>query len=420
VIRDKESVKITGAGFESHIQADLSESAIRIENCKNVIVRDMRVSAHAIGIKPDNTHLRGALQLSNCDRVEVQDVNARCGAGVTCAAACVAIVASDRRESKPFRSQVRVKGCQLVPGDNQIGLLITNAARTHVEDNVIGRGPGQTPTPTPWKKVMVDKGYRRRTARHLVAKPRKSTAGNLSITTLAGVSRFQTHPKIRTNLLAWMTPQFEQTELNARQIASKVTALWHDAIKGKNVPQWTKDWLDLLISNRPAVALHGIVIAGGAGHEVRILNNTVTDCRQCIRTALSVRNQRAVSDDATAVRSIGYVHIANNMAVPTVTLEGKKLDHYGIRVGSTDSVIVTDNTVSVDNRGFAREAHIFVDGIRFYGVYGNRVIAKHNLLQYVRVGIRFQAIGPKPPQQERLWLLSDNLAPEARRELIEV
>ncbi|HET7787647.1 MAG TPA: DUF6519 domain-containing protein [Myxococcales bacterium] len=132
------SVVLEGGGPGTRILAPQAECALSFVGCKSVVVRDLHLETGVARPKSKQPgafeHLRGTLDFRGCGSVTVEGVSLACGSALERAAACVAVRADPAKQ--PLAS-VRVRGCSLSVGHRQVGIVLVDAGRAQVEDNVL-------------------------------------------------------------------------------------------------------------------------------------------------------------------------------------------------------------------------------------------------------------------------------------------
>ena len=153
-----QSLRLTGGGPGTRIQALKAEAAFIFTGCQNVEVADLYGETGVSGFDPKSDqnnpklkNLRGVLTFYGCEFVTIDSVVLK-GAdwapspGATRAASCICVepqLPSDTPTgitSIPTTS-VRIRHCDLTVGQFQVGILIVDAERAQVEDNVIKVNP---------------------------------------------------------------------------------------------------------------------------------------------------------------------------------------------------------------------------------------------------------------------------------------
>ncbi|MCX6028854.1 MAG: DUF6519 domain-containing protein [Chloroflexi bacterium] len=168
-------LRVTGCGPATRIRASQSEAALVFEGWQSVTVENLAVEAgfagHTVAHDPK---LNGALMFINCGSVTVENVSAACAEGPRRTVACISVLNPDPKPQQPTRQVVRIRGCNLTPGHGQTGILVANAGRVQVEDNVLRPAASSQGPSTPQsllQSLFRDRDYRQAVARRLVANP---------------------------------------------------------------------------------------------------------------------------------------------------------------------------------------------------------------------------------------------------------
>jgi hypothetical protein len=164
-----------------------------------------------------------------------------------------------------------------------------------------------------------------------------------------------------------------------------------------------------LAEEQPSVASQGIVIAGVAAPDVRVIDNSVQGVLQGVRVGVSHREASQGAPDMA-----GRVQIAGNtvgLLLPPIDIR----ERYGIFVGNCNSLRIEDNVVTVTR--YQLTANLYIEGIRVYGHLGRMVLVRDNHLSGVATGVRVTPLNPASNQLQQ-WLVSTNMAEQARSAVI--
>jgi hypothetical protein len=283
----------------------------------------------------------------------VEHVWVRCAHGSERAAACITI-RNDANASTLV--QARVRACELEIGNWQIGLLVVNAFRAHIEDNTVNT----------WgmdgdfrDKLFVDPAFVGRLARTLisgiyvdnkndpplVAGARKSFG---EVTLGKHVLHFRTVPSLKQvwisllqgkgfisseinslrNLAGNPPPKSEllrarsEVQRRVRQAARQILVRLADPTNttvGRTVEQANVDkfgpWFNAVRAAYQSVASQGIVVAGKSASDVRVLNNTVYNALEAIHLGFSHSDSRGLpGSTAAAPTSSRAIRLARRAA----------------------------------------------------------------------------------------------------------
>jgi hypothetical protein len=264
-------------------------------------------------------NLRGVLTFFGCGSITVDGVSLK-GAdwgnspGAVRAASCIC-VEPDVAASKPIATtSVRIRHCDLIVGHFQVGILIVDAARTQVEDNVITVNP--VASRFTLVKLLENPQIRANVRRLLVANPTvQTTPKAISKASKASKASKTTKASKATRVAAPVDQQIGPELDQATFVAGETTLVFHAPPELKNLlpallsepaksgpvvslpvqlnriadrvlldpkfrrrdPALTK-WFNGLVAEfvaTPIPASQGIVVGGRSATEVRIRDNTV-------------------------------------------------------------------------------------------------------------------------------------------------
>jgi hypothetical protein len=409
VLAGKGHLKLSGAGVGARVVAAGLEMALRFERCASVVVRDLYVEAGvADSSSAQRKDLNGALSFVDCGEVELENVHARCAGGSVRAAACVTALSSRTATDRGGDlSVVRVRGCNLTPGFMQVGLLLVNAGRSTVEDNLIQVAPGAPPN---IDALLQDPRYRAGLRDLMIAEAvlgvtAPAPGRNVTIDLSGQRVRFQTFNQL---VPSWqpLIVKYPPTT----PITSSVALLRHLervadlAIRDRGVLPETNVlelWLRGILESTASFASQGIVVGGQVAREARILNNTVKGVIQGIHVGVSHRE----ASEGPADRA-GRVTIVDN-AIDVVLPVTHARERHGIFAGNCDSLLIADNLLSLTRVGVGRTRR--VEGIRVWGVLGRMMIVRQNHITGFSVGVRVNPLNFSPTKSQ--WLVADNVAP---------
>jgi hypothetical protein len=421
VVADKGHITLSGGGPGTRITADGLESALVFRNCRSVTVRDLAVKSGRSGRA--TAHLNGALTFQDCGSVDVERVHAECAAGAVEGAACIAVKnRPDLAAQGSGDGSVRVRACHLGVGHLQIGLLLVNASLAQVENNTIA--VVERPATLTLQRLLQDKRYRASVRKFLVANAvftrlGRAAAGpaathNATVSYGGYAVQFDTEPALRT---AWQA-LVNANPPKAARVKSERDLLKHIEGLADHVLLTEgrygdldagREWYGRLATDQPSVASQGIVIAGVAAPEVRVIDNTLHGVLQGIRVGVSHRESRQGAPDFA-----GRVQIVGNtlgLLLPPIDIR----ERYGIFVGNCKSLRIEDNVVAVSRHRLT--ANLYIEGIRVYGHLGRMVLVRDNHLSGVTTGVRVTPLNATGNQLQQ-WLVSTTMAEQARSAVI--
>jgi hypothetical protein len=403
-------VKISGAGQGTRLLAPDQETVFRFEGCKSVTVRDLYAEAGRAG---GEQHLNGVLSFSNCGPVTVEGVTLQCGMGEERAASCVSVVNSPAHPLVDV--PVRIRGCDLRIGAQQVGILVINAKRTHIEDNTLAMAPALIDgRPLRGEQLVKLSSYalrlRQLLIRNLSINPKRppDPEDRRLVKMLMGANfRVQFRTALaEENGVAWQEalrlippPPGEQ---NAAWIRRRLLSLAGDAVRGGRVSEIPafKAWRTGVLERLTPVAFQGIVVGGQVAEDVRIVDNTMQDVQQGIHVGLSnggVRSERIRAE---------RVFIRGNNVVVQVPVDAVHQRH-GIFVGSSNDLAIMDNHVEVH----LADLDLQTQAILVKGLLGRLALIQRNHVEGGMVGIQVTAFNTGTDAAEfGVWKASENLA----------
>lgn len=438
LVFNNKHVKIRGAGAATRITGPTVETVFLFNGCATVEIADLSVRAKTQlqeGKAAPRPHLAGVITITGCDRVDLRNVTARCAAGTSRSAACLALYNAPSTDGARERAAVaRVVGCELIVGANQIGLSVINFGRSTIEDNNVHVDAEENKAiPTGW---LQDKAYRRTFRRTLIygysladgVSSSRGEAGNLQI---GGDNRgIWINVPSKKLLAAWATVvavrPFRANRFDYMTVGEYLHGLAEDlvyaigALGSHKIPEFGYYFAALLKLRTSetgvrTIAAQGIVVAGVEASEVRIVGNTVRDAVQGIHVGISKQRVRTVAVKADNVNAVindaaGRVVISHNVVNVTLMPESSS-ERHGIFVGNCRSLLIEDNHLKAERLGDA--ASLKIEGIRVYGLLGRMACIKRNHLIGFSTGIRFAALNGIGTEGTNLWRVNENLAEHA-------
>jgi len=171
-----------------------------------------------------------------------------------------------------------------------------------------------------------------------------------------------------------------------------------------------------LANSTDAVATQAITVGGTIVNKIKITDNTIENALQGIHVGVSHHAPRNVHDHS------GSVLIANNNIGIKLPANTHKQGRHGIFVGNCKDVLIENNTISLTR--LSESDYIFIDGIRVWGILGNRLmITKNNIhdaggnpQKSFNVGIRVNPIIPITRGFQ--WIVMWNAAPSKQNTVI--
>lgn len=290
ILRNKGNITFSGCGKGTLIIVKNTESAFAFIECGDIVINGLSVKSEAIGRRSKYKHLNGAIVIQDCQNAFVENVNLSCADSSIRSASCLTV----RNTTTQINNSAIVRNSRFNIGNYQVGILIVNADRTHIETNQV---------------VSLEKAR-----------------GN-----------------------------------------------------------------------------QGIVVGGSRLKEVHIRDNSVKQVIQGIHIGASHKEP----DQGTPDMAGTVIISGNNIAC--FLPNDYKFERHGIFVGNCNSLVVSENFISLTTPDKSRILNI--QGIRVYGHFGKRIIVKNNQLENFRsrYGILMEALNssqlPRP-----VWIVEQNVA----------
>jgi hypothetical protein len=422
VLRNKH-VRVHGDGRGSRLRGVGIENVLQFNGCDSVELTDLAVTADTAS-PPGGTskpHLSGAVTAINCAQFNVANMVARCASAPSKSASCIAAY----QDHPTPTCQVRVTGCELIPGANQIGLSVVNYGRITISDNSVHVDATENAAlSAAW---LQDKQFRRAFRRVLlyghgqVFDGKPAPAGSVPVT-IADRSCWISAPA--ELLHEWPTivkwRKFP-VKFHPKALGEFLNSLAEDLIYGMGtigdhssvrVKQYLTSQLAVRTfqTNVRTLAAQGIVVAGNGSmaSEVRIIGNSTRDCVQGIHVGYSESQGKRMHPPLVGVRDlIGRVVIDDNV-VNVALMPESSVERHGIFVGNANSLIIQNNQLSCVRYGAA--SRLAIEGIRVYGVLGAMAYITRNDMAGFSVGIRFAAVNDVTAGGGSMWRAIDNVA----------
>jgi hypothetical protein len=407
-------VKITGSGFGTQIIAQKKETAIRFEDCKSVHIQDLSAVSKVSGTRGDHKALNGTLTVVNCPVVTVENAFFKCAAGTRKSATCLTVrnTASGVSLARG-KGQVRIRHCDFSIGHLQVGILLVNVARAHIEDNYLTVAP--KPKRFTFERLVKDKAYRAMLRKMLIAEAsigiKAETALKRNTTVNFGnfYAHFNTHDSLAPDwpIILEKNPPGDSRIRKDRDLLTHIERLADRILTNGGIINGSlkaREWYQLIKQQHPAVAAQGIVIGGQRATDIRVINNTIHGVLEGVHAGVSHRAAPAGTHDY-----IGRLKIENN-TIGIVLAPVAFRERYGIFVGNCNSCIVENNYIRVKRFLFTLKKHI--EGIRIFGHSGRMIFLRGNHLEHFTIGIYFNPLNQFGKQLFQ-WAVIDNIAPKA-------
>jgi uncharacterized protein DUF6519 len=421
IVLSNKHVQVHGTGPGSRLRGIGLENVLQFNGCASVELTDLSVTADTAS-PPGGTskpHLSGAVTAVNCDHVTIAGVLAQSASAPNKSASCIAAY-TEFAGQRASLCAIRVDGCDLVVGANQVGLSVVNYGRSTITDNSVHVDlRANAAIPQAWLR---DKLFRRVFRRTLLWRYGVITAatpappGAITLNTGDNLFWIEAPGELRKAWLDIVKWRKFPKGFNYRVLGEFLNELAEDLIYGmgaigKHGSPAVKNYLATILGARTALtkvrmlAAQGIVVAGTTADEVRIKGNTVRDSVQGIHVGVSAQRVRnpggGVSDTA------GRVVIDDNVVAIALMAESS-VERHGVFVGNVRSLIIQNNQLSCERVGAA--SRMTIDGIRVYGFIGPMGFVTRNDLSGFTTGIRFAALNNIADGQRSMWRVVDNIA----------
>jgi hypothetical protein len=405
----KGHITVSGCGRSTRIRVPTKESAFNFDGCQSVTVRDLDIESGVAEGEEDLKHLRGTLNFRNCPEVEVECVRLACAGRPGPNATCITVNGAEPSEARGTVS-VRIRSCTLDIGFLQIGILLTDVVRAHIEDNElrVRPWPFEILRPPIWTHGKLRIALRRWLLPSTEGGRGRDRRAEIGVPLGDGTLLMRT-PRALTGVWATLlamnpAPEGIAEEGLRRHLGLLVDRVLADEpVEGAEALRRVLRRLDLSVE---ATAYQGIVVGGRVATEVRIVDNTIGGVVQGIHIGVSHREASAGLPDLA-----GRVTVAGN-SVDVVPVPAP-LQHHAVFVGNCDSLFVENNCAVASG---IRPEGLQIDSIRVFGHLGRRLIITHNHMEGFTTGIAVHPIltGEIPSV---LWLVTQNVTPGANSQL---
>ncbi len=380
-----------------------------------MLVRDLRAESGVAAERGDAQHLNGTLTFVDCADVAVEDCTLKCAPGAVRAATCLTASYSAVPPHPLRPGAVRVRGCRLLIGHEQIGILLRDTGRVQIADNVLQGNRAEQPN---IGRLAENKRYRAALRHLLISKvPAQPTAEQRAriITVPGGDVRVQFMTAAGITAQDWqalMEPLHPEHVGNSRDLFRLLKRAANQLILGTDLRvARLRAWREQMQTANHVAARTGIVIAGEVAREVRIIHNSLRNVRRGIHVATS-------HADRTRRASVlaGRVTVTDNeihLLAPLPALG----PHVGIYAGNCGSLLIADNFVDARAPEVPDPTRLPLQGVRIFGFLGRVAIVRQNHLVGVPVGVFVHPLtGTRGLQNQ--WLVADNMAVSAQHAVV--
>lgn len=428
IIKNKGHLMISGCGSGTRIIISKGETIFQFESCKSVTIKDLYGESGKVGFEKEKklNYLNGTLTFCSCPNITVQSVEIKCAAGPERAASCINVRdAVEYAEESALVKQVEsvhIHNCDLHIGLMQVGILLINVHRAHVEDNVLN--VSQMPKDMSLSKLLLNKRFRSAIRSLMIPAPHLGQPENndvflggdvVGIKAGKGFVWFKTDPSLVKAWDKWFRLDKPRGVQNDRdllfhlfRIADRV--LLNNGILTVNESQFDgfKNWYEMLNKVNVDAGSQGIVIGGSIATDINILNNRIQGVMQGIHIGISHRGVIPSTHDTAQV-----VRIMNNNINVLLPSYGTR-ERHGIFVGNCNSLIIQDNYTSVQRTPITESLNI--DGIRVHGFAGKMIIIRQNHILKYTYGIHFWPVNNVSGTTQ--WIITDNMAQDSKKDAV--
>ena len=410
IIENRGHLRLHGIGNGSRISAN-AESALIFRGCTSITVVNMAVEARRT--TPNNS-LMGAVSCENCLAVTLESVTLRCAAATLRSGACLRVNNNVELVSKKLaRGLVDIRNCTMLVGHNQIGALITNCARAHVDNTIIRCIDGRSAD----MKINRDMANNpellaelRRTLYSDIREGRSSSKSRVNLVLANTVITMRADPRLIAlkffdQLPGIFSPERVRDLVSARQYLNEAV---NAVLLRPDIIDRFPQYFELLQQQDEAALYQGITIGGELAHEISITNTTISDALQGIHIGQSADGERRML-------SSGSVHIHGNTIASRSTATVNR-GGYGVLIGNCESLLIEGNHMQRELQ--KDEEPMFMYGVYASGYFGRRLIVRHNHSEEYNLGVLIDPKNklpkknpdlPPEPGVAPLWLVADNL-----------
>jgi hypothetical protein len=412
IIEKKGNILISGCGAGTQIIASNYEAAFKFKNCKEIHISNISVESGKAGATGKYEHLNGAVSFEDCTSVVIENAILSCPSGPEQSCTCVTVINSDSfPDAATGKGLVSIGRCNVVIGQSQSGILIVNAARALVEDNIL-RHP-ETAKKAGFDEFAKNKVFRAKAKKLLISDAYigSDVSASASRNTSVSYGRFKIFfnsdksvAKSWQDIIDANPPEKVKNTgellIHAKKIAEKAIL----DKKFRETSPLLMSLYNIVSKTELPPAFQGIVVGGKTAKDIRILNNTVIGVLQGIHIGVS-HSASATSppDKAGTVKISG-----NNIGTH---LFSAKNERHGIFVGNCDSLLVESNYINIQRDP---KKKIMIDGIRVYGHLGKFMIIRQNHVVDFRTGI---FIKPLNVVSTPLWLVQYNMLQNSEKQV---
>jgi hypothetical protein len=410
-IKNLGQVKITGAGLGTKLANSQGESCIIFRNCAGVTVRDLS----AVASVPGTAQIDGTLTFLDCGGVDVESVYLESGDNAQRNSGCLVVRPSKKADTVTTTSSLRVRGCTIIAGQQQYGILGINILRAQIEDNQIlctrpepVIGVAQVVNDP---RAVASLSTLLATKARVVSKATPATKKESVIEAGGQTVAFTSDPRLRASFLGFLQknpPSATTGAALAKQIGVSAKQFAADPSRWALVPGLQA--VGGTFQKKAIVGLRGVCLAGNVLQEARVVNNTIVRFREAVHVGLSHReSQRGAPDIAQSV-------LVQNNRIETELIPGDEAASarfrapFAVYVGNVNDLLILENqaTVVLNNPDFRAQAAVVV-----FGFLGQRILIRGNHFDGFHTGAVIQLSQFADLPKSRLWMVSENICAKA-------
>lgn len=404
LIENKGHLKISGAGAGTRIICKSREAALHFSNCSSVSIAAISVEAGTLGHGGRHDHLFGALTITGCEKVTVDNAILKCVAGTRLGATCLTV-----GNSRARGGSASITGCELKVGHKQTGMLLLNMQHTFVQNNTIT--VRAKPASLTLEKQMSDAKFAANARKLLI---NNAVVRNFESTSKEGLKSVDMRTQynrqmyisspvngsdwssVISNLTGNSTVSSNQHLLSiARNAARRV--LTDKAFRAKFRP--FNNWFEILRNQNPACGHAGIVCAGQVAADIQILNNYIKGTQEGIHVGVSDHSLKRQQNFTAGRVLINANNI--NLIIPPVAERRRG----GIYIGNCNNLTIQDNQILAQR--FPLSRNTVLEGVLVYGHLGRMMMVRQNYMTHCNTGVRIKPLDADKGSVQ--WLVSDNM-----------
>lgn len=390
---NKGNIVIHGCGASTKVLAPNSECVVRVRQCASLDIKDLALQSSQSGDSGEWTHLAGALDVIDVPKVSVKSLTLSCPSAVTERSASCLRILNTNKSNPTFSASVR--DCHLYPGHRQLGVLLVNAHRALVEDNVLR--VRKKSKKLVLKDQLKDKAFRDGIRNVLIS--------NLSFSKTSSVSNvkrnasvklgdktvhFATDPQLIRSWQTYFSGSPPLTFNDDNEIIDYIKKRADDILLAQgqvdNIPAFSR-WYVAMASSLPNIADQAVVCSGESAVDIRILNNSLYGVAQGIHVGLS--HAKEEGEESASTDMAGRVQIRGNHITCFLSAEHSG-ERHGVFVGNCKSLDVDSNFMLLEKYPVTKTRAIAA--IKVVGFLGKLILIRNNHAENFMTGAFVHAL----------------------------